>query len=91
MNEKQKPVFTARHGAIEASVWLNENTVGRSYGVSFSKSYSVADANGKTSWKTTRSFRFGDLADLNQALKEAHAWIRDSGDPAANGQFVPKS
>lgn len=69
-NEKTKPIFEARLGAIVATVWGNETKHGMRYSATFSRLYKDGDT-----WKRAESFGRDDLLLLAKVANEAHSGI----------------
>jgi hypothetical protein len=67
---KQQPVHEVRMGAIKATIWENETSVGTRHNVNVSRLYKDGD-----DWKQTESFGRDDLPLLAKVADLAHSWI----------------
>ena len=70
---KQQPVHEIRLGAVKATIWENETSVGTRHNVTVSRLYKDGD-----DWKQTESFGRDDLPLLAKVVDQAHTWIFDS-------------
>lgn len=73
MEQTNKPVYTIKVGAIDASVWENLDPVTNKkfYSVNFSKAYLDKDGN----WKKTSSIDINDIPKTIIALDECYKFI----------------
>ncbi len=71
---KPRPVHEVRLGAIRASVWQNETSVGTRHNVTLSRLYKEGEH-----WKSTESFGRDDLLLLAKVADLAHTWIHEQG------------
>ena len=69
----QKPVHEIRLGAIKATIWANETSVGIRHSVNVSRLYKDGDE-----WKRTDSFGRDDLLLVAKVADLAHSWIYQS-------------
>lgn len=67
---KQQPAHEIRMGAIKATIWENETSVGTRHNVTVSRIYKDGDE-----WKQTESFGRDDLQLLAKVVDQAHTWI----------------
>lgn len=67
---KQQPGYEIRMGAIKATIWENQTTVGLRHNVTVSRIYKDGD-----DWKQTESFGRDDLQLLAKVVDQAHTWI----------------
>ncbi len=68
-----QPVFKARDGALQLSVWANENNGDTFYSVDIKRSYKDSEDN----WKETTSFTKRDLGALSMLSNLAFAKISE--------------
>jgi len=71
---KQQPVHEIRFGAVKATIWENQTTVGTRHNVTVSRIYKDGDE-----WKQTESFGRDDLQLLAKVVDQAHTWIHQLG------------
>lgn len=71
---KQQPVHEIRFGAVKATIWENQTTVGTRHNVTVSRIYKDGDE-----WKQTESFGRDDLQLLSKVVDQAHTWIHQQG------------
>ena len=71
---KQQPAHEIRMGAIKATIWENQTTVGTRHNVTVSRIYKDSDE-----WKQTESFGRDDLQLLGKVIDIAHTWIFQQG------------
>ena len=64
------PVHEIRLGAIKATIWQNETSIGTRHNVTVSRLYKDGD-----DWKQTESFGRDDLLLLAKVVDQAHSWI----------------
>ena len=64
------PVHEVRLGAIKATIWENETSVGTRHNVTVARLYKDGDE-----WKQTESFGRDDLLLLAKVLDQAHSWL----------------
>ena len=64
------PVHEIRLGAIKATIWENETSVGTCHNVTVARLYKDGD-----DWKQTESFGRDDLLLLGKVLDQAQSWI----------------
>jgi len=64
------PVHEVRLGAIKATIWENETSVGTRHNVTVARLYKDGD-----DWKQTESFGRDDLLLLGKVLDQSHSWI----------------
>ena len=69
---RNQPAHEIRLGALKATIWRNETTVGTRYNVTVSRIYKEGEE-----WKTTESFGRDDLLPLAKTLDLAHTWIHE--------------
>ena len=69
----QKPVHEIRLGAIKATIWANETSVGTRHSVNVSRLYKDGDE-----WKRTDSFGRDDLLLVAKVADLAHSWVYDN-------------
>ena len=69
----QQPVHEVRLGAVKASIWANETSVGLRHNVTVARLFKDEDE-----WKQTASFGRDDLLLLAKVVDQAHSWIFDS-------------
>jgi hypothetical protein len=67
---KQQPAHEIRLGAIKATIWENETSVGTRHNVTVCRIYKDDDE-----WKRTESFGRDDLLLLAKVIDHAHSWI----------------
>ncbi len=67
---KQQPAHEIRLGAIKATIWENETSVGTRHNVTVCRIYKDGDE-----WKRTESFGRDDLLLLAKVIDQAHNWI----------------
>lgn len=67
---KQQPAHEIRLGAIKATIWENETSVGTRHNVTVSRIYKDGEQ-----WKQTESFGRDDLPLLAKVIDLAHTWI----------------
>lgn len=66
----QKPSHKIRHGAVSASIWLQETDKGPIFNVTFQRSYKDGD-----DWKNSNSFGKQNLLVLSLIAARAFEWI----------------
>ncbi|MDO8943172.1 MAG: hypothetical protein Q7U75_08295 [Desulfobacterales bacterium] len=71
---KQQPAHEIRLGAVKATIWENQTTVGTRHNVTVSRIYKDGDE-----WKQTESFGRDDLQLLAKVVDQAHTWIHLQG------------
>jgi len=71
---KQQPAHEIRLGAIKATIWENQTTVGTRHNVTVSRIYKDGEE-----WKQTESFGRDDLQLLAKVVDHAHTWIHQQG------------
>ncbi|WLD14679.1 hypothetical protein [Planctellipticum variicoloris] len=71
---KQQPVHEIRLGAVKATIWENQTTVGTRHNVTVSRIYKDGEE-----WKQTESFGRDDLQLLAKVIDQAHTWIHLQG------------
>ncbi|WLD13546.1 hypothetical protein [Planctellipticum variicoloris] len=71
---KQQPAHEIRFGAIKATIWENQTTVGTRHNVTVSRIYKDGEE-----WKQTESFGRDDLQLLAKVVDQAHTWIHQQG------------
>lgn len=72
MSTPQQPVDEVRLGGVKAAIWLNESDDGRTYHTTtFSRIY----RNDEGEWRSTASFRAGDLLLLAKVADRTHSRI----------------
>jgi hypothetical protein len=64
------PVHEIRLGAIKATIWENETSVGTRHNVTVARLYKEDDE-----WKQSESFGRDDLLVLAKIVDLAHSWI----------------
>jgi hypothetical protein len=64
------PVFTTRHRALKAAVWLNDTENGPMFNTTLSRSYK----DGET-WKESGSFGYDDVLIVAELLRTCHGFI----------------
>ena len=69
----QNPVHEIRLGAIKATIWANETSVGTRHNVNVSRLYKDGDE-----WKRSDSFGREDLPLVAKVADLAHLWIHQS-------------
>jgi hypothetical protein len=69
-SEKDMPVFSCRHRALKAAVWLNPSDNGPFYNVTVSRSYKDGDK-----WKESSSFGYDDILPVAELLRTCHSFI----------------
>jgi hypothetical protein len=81
-NDKKRPAFSCKVGAIEAAAWEHKGDNRTFYNVTVSRRYK--DRNDEQ-WKSTTSFGVDDIPKLQLALSKCYEWIllRRSGDGRA--------
>jgi hypothetical protein len=67
---KLMPVFTTRHRALKAAVWLNESDNGPFYNVTVSRSYKDGDT-----WRESPSFGYDDVLHVAELLRTCHSFM----------------
>ena len=67
---KQQPIHEIRMGAIKATIWENQTTVGTRHNVTVSRIHKDGDE-----WKQTESFGRDDLQLLAKVVDLTHTWI----------------
>ena len=67
---KQQPAQEIRMGAIRATIWENQTTIGIRFNVTVSRLYKDGEE-----WKQTDSFGRDDLQLLAKVIDLAHTWI----------------
>jgi hypothetical protein len=67
---KNMPVFTTRHRALKAAVWLNETDNGPMFNTTVTRSYK----DGET-WKESDSFGYDDVLIVAELLRTCHGFI----------------
>jgi hypothetical protein len=67
---KQQPVHEVRLGAVKATIWENDTSVGTRRNVTVARLYKDGD-----DWKQTESFGRDDLPLLAKVVDLAHSWI----------------
>ena len=67
-----QPAHEIRLGAVKATIWRNETSVGTRYNVTVSRIYKDEEE-----WKSTDSFGRDDLLPLAKTLDLAHTWIHE--------------
>ena len=70
---KQQPVHEVRMGAVKATIWENDTSVGTRRNVTVARLYKDGDE-----WKQTDSFGRDDLPLLAKVIDQAHSWIFDN-------------
>ena len=70
---KQQPVHEVRMGAVKATIWENDTSIGTRRNVTVSRLYKDGD-----DWKQTESFGRDDLPLLAKVVDLAHSWIFDN-------------
>lgn len=68
----QLPVHEIRMGAVKATIWSNETSVGNRHSVNVCRLYKDGDE-----WKQTNSFGRDDLPLVAKVTDRAHSWIFD--------------
>lgn len=80
---KSQPVQKIRHGAVSASIWLQETKKGPMFNVTFQRAYKDGDA-----WKNSTNFGRKDLLVVSLIAARAFEWIatqpRKANQPAAS-------
>jgi hypothetical protein len=71
---KQQPAHEIRLGAVKATIWENQTTVGTRHNVTVSRIYKDGEE-----WKQTESFGRDDLQLLAKVVDQAHTWIHQQG------------
>ncbi len=75
MTTNSKPFDNIRIGPIQAAIWRNAGTDGRSYySVTMEKRYRDADGN----WQSTSSFHRDDLLVIGKVTDKAYDRINDA-------------
>lgn len=72
-NEKNKPVFKAKFGTIDAAVWEQEGKDGKFLTVSASRNYKDGEE-----WKKTNSLRVNDIPAMQTALQKCFEFAKQS-------------
>src|SRR5438046_1755288 len=68
--DANKPVHTARHRNLKATIWKNETSTGPMYNVTIVRSYKEDEA-----WRDSHSFGYDDLMNVSALMYECHAFI----------------
>lgn len=71
--EKKRPEFKSRVGAIETNVWEQKGKSGDFFTISFQRSYMDEDSG---TWKTTQVLRVSDIQDLKLGLSDCHRFCK---------------
>jgi hypothetical protein len=67
------PAIKFRDGTLQATVWRNTTTEGKTYySVTPTRSYRAGD----DAWKETDQLNGDDLLPMAELLREAYAWIK---------------
>jgi len=66
----RRPVFNAKHGAVEAAVWQNEGPNGTWFAATVKRSYRDGEE-----WKDSDSYGERDLLNLARCALDAQAFI----------------
>lgn len=70
-NTTNKPVYEIRYGAVKATIWVNETSVGPRHNVTLGRLYKDGDEQ----WRTSDSLGRDDLLTAAKVLDLAHSWI----------------
>lgn len=67
------PAIKFRDGVLQATVWRNTTTDGKTYySVNVTRSYKASD----DAWKQTDSLSADDLLPMAELLREAYSWVK---------------
>lgn len=69
-HSNQQPAHKIRHGAVSASIWLQETDKGPIFNVTFQRSYKEGE-----DWKNSNSFGKQNLLVLSLIAARAFEWI----------------
>jgi len=75
-NTTNKPAHEIRYGAVKATIWVNETSVGTRHNVTLGRLYKDADEQ----WRTSDSLGREDLLLAAKVLDLAHSWIHERGE-----------
>lgn len=76
---KARPVFEIRLGRIKAAIWENETQNGMRHNVTVSRLFKDGDQ-----WKDSNSFGRDDLPLVVKVIDQAHSWIFQNSNGAAD-------
>lgn len=80
---KARPVHEIRLGRIKAAIWENETQNGMRHNVTVSRLYKDGEQ-----WKDSNSFGRDDLPLVVKVIDQAHSWIfQNSNGAADSGDF----
>jgi hypothetical protein len=80
---ENRPERKFRIGAVTATIWSNVSEKGNYGTVKLERSYLDKDKN----WKTTSSFREGDLPKAALVLQKAYEYLSFKGQEEAAGEL----
>jgi hypothetical protein len=81
-----QPIHRIRHGAVNASIWRQDNDKGPMFNVTFQRTYKDGEE-----WKNATSFGRKDLLVLGFIAARAFEWISNQSRKASQSPNQPKS
>lgn len=75
-----RPVHECKLGRIKAAIWENATQHGSRHNVTVSRLYRDGEE-----WKDSTSFGRDDLLLVAKVVNQAHSWIFENSNGAANG------